>query len=288
MLPEKSEIPLTFHQTALSQRRNLLFVASSNQIHVWEPAGASQTLGTKPSMIITPVMKEPRAHGYIQPSSPHQINSILVDDLGREEVLLLVTDSGNVCGYRVEAVFSAMKRAAEKAKPRPLDGSEVDPFFIEHVGSSAWGLAIHKFARLIAVSANTGLVTVFAFALVNQALERTDETFGQLEDDDEPNEFNQTWLHIKTDEQFKQLQRLMPEKHRTRNIKLTYSGHFTNIPSVSFLNSDFDPNGMWMVSTDINDKTLVWKIWESLGPFNEYQLDHVAPKSATDVFLRDG
>ncbi|RDW83867.1 uncharacterized protein DSM5745_04193 [Aspergillus mulundensis] len=275
--------------TALSQRRNLLFVACSHQIYVWEPAGASQTLGNKPEMIIAPVMKEPQAGGYIRPTSPHEINSLLVDDLGREEVLLLVTDSGNVCGYRVEAIYSALKRAADNGKTRPLDGAEIDPFFIEYVGASAWGLAIHKFARLIAVSANTGDVTVFAFALVSPESDKVDDSFRQLEEVDNTNEYSQTWLHIRTAQQFRKLQQLMPKKHRTRNIKLTYSGHFTNIPSVGFLNTDFDPNGMWMVSTDIFNRTIVWKIWETLGPFNDYHLNNVAPWSIPeDAYLDDG
>ncbi|KAL4818303.1 hypothetical protein BDW67DRAFT_157691 [Aspergillus spinulosporus] len=275
--------------TALSQRRNLLFVACGYQIYVWEPAGASQILGSKPEMIITPVMKEPQATGYIRPASPHEINSILVDDLGREEVLLLATDSGNVCGYRVEAIHSTLKRAVDNEKARPLDGSEVDPFFIEYVGASAWGLAIHKFARLIGVSANTGYVTVFAFALVSPGSDKGDDLFRQLENADDATEYGQTWLHIRTEEQFKQLQQLMPEKHRTRNIKLTYSGHFTNIPSVGFLNTDFDPNGMWMVSTDIYNRTIVWNVWGSLSPFNEYHLNNVAPWSIPeDAYLDDG
>ncbi|KAL5047764.1 hypothetical protein BDW71DRAFT_196535 [Aspergillus fruticulosus] len=276
-------------RTALSQRRNLLFVACGHQIYVWEPAGASQTLGSKPEMIITPVMKAPQAAGYIRPTSPHEINSILVDDLGREEVLLLVTDSGNVCGYRVEAIYSSLKRAVDNGKTGPLDGSEVDPFFVEYVGASAWGLAIHKFARLIAVSANTGYVTVFAFALVSPGSDKGDDSFRQLEKADDTTECSQTWLHIRTEGQFRQLQQLMPGKHRTRNIKLTYSGHFTNIPSVGFLNTDFDPNGIWMVSTDIYNRTIVWNVWESLGPFNEYHLNNVAPWSIPeDAYLDDG
>ncbi|KAL4995870.1 hypothetical protein BDV10DRAFT_173784 [Aspergillus recurvatus] len=275
--------------TALSQRRNLLFVACGHQIYVWEPAGASQTLGSKPEMIITPVMKESQAAGYIRPTSPHEINSILVDDLGREEVLLLATDSGNVCGYRVEAIYSSLKRAVGNEKARPLGGSEVDPFFIEYVGASAWGLAIHKFARLIAISANTGYVTVFAFALVTPGSDNGDDSFCQLEKADDATEYSQTWLHIRTEGQFRQLQQLMPEKHRTRNIKLTYRGHFTNIPSVGFLNTDFDPNGTWMVSTDIYNRTIVWNVWESLGPFNEYHLNNVAPWSIPeDAYLDDG
>ncbi|KAE8354770.1 hypothetical protein BDV28DRAFT_146783 [Aspergillus coremiiformis] len=256
--------------TALSQRRNLLFVAYRHQIYVWEPAGSFQTLGSKPEMIITPVMKDPYSSGYISPSMPHAINNILVDDLGRDEVLLLVTDSGNICGYRVEAIFSALKRAAERKEQRPFDGCQVDPFFVEYVEASAWGLAIHKFSRLIAVTANTGHVTVFAFALVNPASGKGSDAGQSLEDEDSFTDYGQTWLEIRSDEQFKQLRRLTPAKHRKRNIRLTYTGHFTNIPSVSFLNCDLDPNGTWMVSTDIDNRLFVWKTWDSPGPFNIY------------------
>ncbi|PYH48174.1 uncharacterized protein BP01DRAFT_354016 [Aspergillus saccharolyticus JOP 1030-1] len=264
---------------ALSQRRNLLFVAYNHQIYVWQPVGFYQTLGNRPEMIITPVMREPYAEGYILPSSPHAINNILVEDLGREEVLLLVTDSGNVCGYRVEAVYSALKRAMKTNESRPIDGSQVDPFFAEYVEASAWGLAIHKFARLIAVTANTGLVTIFAFALVDSSSDKSSESDCGPEEADDLADYGQTWLHIKSGEQLAQLRQLMPHKHRTRNIRLTYTGHFANIPSVAFLNCDLDPNGMWMVSTDIDNKLLVWKTWESLGPFNVYHFNDVSFRS---------
>ncbi|PLB49408.1 hypothetical protein P170DRAFT_475705 [Aspergillus steynii IBT 23096] len=272
---------------ALSQRRNLLFVAYSHQIYVWEPAGSFQMLGSVPLMIITPVMKESSARGFISPNTPHAINNILVDDLGREEVLLLVTDSGNVCGYRTEAIFSALKRAADDEESRPLDGSQVDPFFVEYVEASAWGLAIHKFARLIAVSANTGLITVFAFALVNPASGGSSDSSQRLEEEDDLSDYGQTWLHITTPEQFVQLRHMMPEKHRTRNIKLTYTGHFANIPSVSFLNCDLDPNGNWMVSTDIDNKLLVWKIWDGLGAFNMYHFNDIGFRSFHDTLRND-
>ena len=223
-------------------------------------------------------MREPHGSGYIAPATPHAINNLLVDDLGREEVLLLVTDSGNVCGYRVEAIFSALKRAATNKEERPLDGSQVDPFFVEYVEASAWGLAIHKFARLIAVSANTGLITVFAFALVNPASGESSNSSYHPEDDDDVADYGQTWLEIKDKEQFAQLQHLMPDKHRTRNIKLTYTGHFANIPSVAFLNCDLDPNGNWMVSTDIDNKLLTWRVWDHLGPFSVSHFNDISFK----------
>ncbi|OJJ38410.1 hypothetical protein ASPWEDRAFT_734797 [Aspergillus wentii DTO 134E9] len=270
---------------ALSQRRNLLFVAYSHQIYVWEPSGSFQILGSKPEMIITPVMRSPHSGGYIMPHAPHAINNILVDDLGRDEVLLLATDSGNICGYRVEAIYSALERAAGGNQKRPLDGSHVDPFFVEYVDASAWGLAIHKFARLIAVSANTGLITVFAFALVNPVSEKHSDSF---EEEEDLTDYGQTWLHIKNNTQFMQLQHLMPENRRTRNIKLSYTGHFTNIPSVSFLNCDLDPNGKWMVSTDIDNKLIIWKIWESLErPFNVYHFNDVTFKPFPETLHND-
>lgn len=273
-------------KVALSHRRNLLFAAYSHQIYVWEPAGSSQVLGSRPEMIITPVMRNAHSQGYIAPNFPHAINNILLDDLGREEVLLLVTDSGNVCGYHVESIYSALKReeAQDRTHTRPLDGSQVDPFFVEYVEASAWGLAIHKFARLIAVTANTGLITVFAFALVNPGGGHAGSSSEPFEQSDVFTNDDQTWLEIKSSQQLEHLGRLRPNNHRTRNIKLTYTGHFTNIPSVSFLNCDLDPNGAWMASTDIDNKLIVWKVWDSLGPFHIYHFNDLPFHSFPDAW----
>lgn len=223
-------------------------------------------------MIITPVMKNPESVGYIAPYLPHAINNMLVGDLGLEEVLLVVTDSGNVCGYRVEAIFSALERAGQENVLRPLDDTLVYPFFIENVESSAWGLAIHKFSRQIAVSANTGLITVFAFALVDPGTEGkpdSDHTMGASDaaDDDQP------WYNVDNSARFLEMRNQMPDTYRMRNVRMTYTGHFTNIPSVSFLNCDLDPNGTWMLSTDIDNKLIVWKVWESLNPFNVFHFN---------------
>lgn len=215
---------------------------------------------------MTPVMKNPSSQGYIAPYFPHAINNILVGDLGLEEVLLLVTDSGNVCGYRVEAIYSALERAAQDNVTRPLTDPQVHPFFVENVKASAWGLAIHKFSRQIAVSSNTGLITVFAFALVSPGAENleSDHTMGgsSINDNDQP------WYTVNNSAKFLELRNQMPDTYRMRNVRMTYTGHFTNIPSISFLNCDVDPNGEWMLSTDIDNKLIVWKVWESLNPCN--------------------
>ncbi|KAJ9217044.1 hypothetical protein DTO166G4_1504 [Paecilomyces variotii] len=273
--------------TALSQRHNLLFVAYSHQIYVWEPAGPWQTLGAKPSMIITPVMKDPDAEGFINPDFPHAINNIMVDDLGRDEVLILVTDSGNVSGYHVEAVFSAIERASQDGPQRPIDGSNIEPFFTENVYASAWGLAIHKYARMIAVSANTGLITVFAFALVDPTKEADEDTDENLNFADGFNNYEQNWLDVQTQDEFLQFRRLMPDRYRSRNVRLTYSGHFTNIPCVSFLNCDLDPNGCWMVSTDIDNKLLLWKVWELQSPFQAVHLSDITAEPFPHTLRND-
>lgn len=225
-------------------------------------------------MIIHPVMKQPNAPGYIEPSRPHTINHILVDDLGVDEVLLLATDSGNVTGYNVEAIFSAINRSAQYGGARPFDAHEVKPFFAEHVHLSAWGLATHKFARLIAVSANTGVITVFAFALVDPVSEHdgsspiSPETSNTRGSDVLEN----TWVSIDSALSMEQLKKDIPN-HRTRNLRLTYKGHFDNIPCVSFANFELDPNALWMVSTDVVNQVIVWRVWDSLTPVKSTSYD---------------
>ncbi|KAN0077477.1 CRT10 domain containing protein [Elaphomyces granulatus] len=263
--------------TALSQRRNLLFVAYRHQIYVWEPAGSLQALGSKPEMIITPTLREPDAPGFIDEVFPHNINNVLVDDLGRDEILLLATDSGNVCAYYVESIFLALERAKLGDEPRPANGSHIEPFFSEFVDMSAWGLAIHKFARLIAVSANTGVITVFAFALVDSTCYSSDRSNTSEDLLDNYRCYRHNWLNINDSARFSKFRRLMPDRYRSRNTRLTYIGHHQHIPSVSFLNCELDPNGTWMVSTDIKNRVFIWRIWESLSPVNALDFNKSQP-----------
>ncbi|KAJ5778889.1 hypothetical protein N7457_006609 [Penicillium paradoxum] len=256
-------------RAALSQRHNLLFTAYEEDIYVWIPAGPQQLLGSQPEMIIHPVMKEPHAAGYIDPLKPHAINNLIVDDLGLDEVLLLATDSGNVTGYNVKAIFSAINRSAKSGHSRPFDTYEIKPFFAESVVLSAWGLTTHKFARLIAVSSNTGTITVFAFALVDVDSGGDDDSTSDTPESStlgNPGGLESTWVSIDTTALMEGMKKDIPN-HRTRNLRISYKGHFENIPCVSFANFGLDPNGLWMVSTDIRNRVFIWKVWESLVPF---------------------
>lgn len=236
-------------------------------------------------MIINPVAKCPDSMGYITPHFPHSINNMLVGDLGLEEVLVLVSDSGNVCGYRVEAVFSALQRAEQANLERPIGDADLTPFLVENVESSAWGLAIHKYARQIAVSANTGLITVFAFALAGPEPGDEPDSNNPVADSSlEDNDDDQTWIIADTGPKFAQMREEMRHIYRTQNVMMTYPGHFTNIPSVSFLNCDLDPNGKWMFSTDIDNKLIVWNVWESRSPVNVFHFNNTPSYTVPEVF----
>jgi hypothetical protein len=272
-------LPTPLHQTALSQRRNILFVAAAQEIHVWEPSGPYQYLGSVPEMMITPTMKV-NAPGYISPSVPNAINHLTVDELGRDEILLLATDSGNICAYNVERIYSVLERAKASGQRKPIK-EPVKPFFSEWVRASAWGLAVHKLARLIAVSANTGLITVFAFALVDPNTNDNDsDSQSNPELDEQPFDYAEqpNWQDITSKDQWERFKRLMPDRHRSINARITYRGHFTNIPSVGFLNCDLDSDGTWMLSTDIKNKLFLWNVWENnLRPCVSYNMNKLPP-----------
>lgn len=254
-------------QTALSQHRNLYFVAFLHQVYVYQPT--SSFVGVRPKLILTPSLKRPSAPGYISEYHPHAINHLVVGDLGHEEILLFATDSGNVCAYRTERIFSAIEQAEEEEWAKPEEsGNTVPCFFMDWVERSAWGLAIHKYARLIAVSANTSEITVWAFALTDRA----ESEHKHLETNPS---FMNDWIRMSTSAQFQSIGRLEPQQRRSRNIRITLHGHPNNIPCVGFLNSEVDRHGEWLVSTDITNKLFVWRIWESPLPVFGWNLNPV-------------
>jgi hypothetical protein len=248
--------------TALSQRYNLYFVALETSIQVYQPKFPFQTLGEKPSLTIPPTLAEPNAQGYIDARQSHTINHIIVGDLGTEEILLVATDSGNVVAYHTKAIRDAIEKDPYKySADARSDFVGVRAFFSHWVYESAWGLAIHKEARMIAVSANTpyytpaqddhAKITVFAFALTGQAGSASrrdgDDVHTSLENLEwkawEPNPC-EPWLG-----------------DRSHNYKTVLSGHIDNIPNISFVNSSHDRDGSWLLSTDIGGRMKLWHIW---------------------------
>ena len=84
--------------------------------------------------------------------------------------MLAACDDGDVVGYQMSAIQRAVEKAATDAASGNVDQSNPPRvFFHENVRKSAWGLAVHREARMIAISANTSQVTVIAFALADKA-----------------------------------------------------------------------------------------------------------------------
>ncbi|EUC43178.1 hypothetical protein COCMIDRAFT_38851 [Bipolaris oryzae ATCC 44560] len=152
--------------TAFSQRHNLYFLAATDILHVYQPGFPDQSLTKEPSLALHPPQTGHRGQG-IDPWEPHSINRVLVEYLGNEEILLVTCDDGDVIGYRTEVIYRALQRQSDQDEPASED--DVHIFLHQNVGASAWGLAVHREARIIAISANTYRITVIAYALPSKS-----------------------------------------------------------------------------------------------------------------------
>jgi len=191
-----------------------------------------------------------RRRGYIDPSHPHAINHLIVGDLGNDEILLLACDDGDVVAFRIRSIRQATQRDVDGGV---CLGPGLDAFFVENVGLSAWGLAIHKEARLIAVSANTQEITIYAFALQHGS--SSDSDFDTEDDATFVRALQQNAKWNAVEEPYD------PELRFSRNLIIRLTGHYTNIPSIAFDNSETDPDGRFLASTDIAGQTFVWDVW---------------------------
>lgn len=266
-LPPPSFSAWRCNLTALSQKHNLYFVATVESIAVFLPDFPYQKLGTKPALVMTPSLANQNAKGYINEESPHAINHLLVGDLGNEEILLVARDSGNIDAYHTRAIRDAINKEPYKfSKDGHADFVGLRAFFSQWVHRSAWGLAIHKEARMIAVSANRdprfnaedpyAKITVFAFALSNA---REVEAANEDTEEQESSEIDAEWRTWRPDS-VPWDQRTPPRNH---NYKIVLDmGHHNNIPSISFSNTTEDQVGMWLFSTDIEGDMIAWNVWK--------------------------
>jgi hypothetical protein len=211
---------------------NLYFVACNDTIHVHQPTFPDQSLSDEPP-VLHPPTTSPGLNGYIDDRSPHSINRLHVAFLGREEIVLVACDDGDVIGYRVQEIQRAVEKHNHSKMNQDSPVEDIDNlvrvFLHRNVGQSAWGLAVHREARIIAISANTRQVTVIAYALVGSPDENID-----IETPDFP-------------------------YPRRRDHTLTCTAG-SNIPSVSFDNTGCDPAGKWMFSSSIDGKSLLWNL----------------------------
>src|SRR5437773_4634233 len=102
-----------------------------------------------------------------------------------------------------------------------------------YVGLSAWGLAVHKEARMIAVSTNEHKVHIFAYALSTSATNANDPKYksarAMLEMDWSPCSQGDFLVPRNSDRNRGQNPLL-----RSKNLWFALCHHETNIPTLSF------------------------------------------------------
>lgn len=271
----------------MSQYRNLLFVAYVDEVYVYTPGFPEQTITIKPKLVIDLPRSRPGLRGYLDPSRPHAINHLIVGDIGNEEILVVACDDGDVISYTVRSICLAIDEGAKTVfAPDPYEDHKlkryrqsgwinlilpvVDPhrtpgfrvlaaWFHENVGASAWGLATHKRAKLLAVSSNTKEINIFAPSLWQDSLPERQGN-GNM---DWNRAFRSTSSPSETMERYTawKTRNLIAQKDRSLGRKVTLLGHMAHIPNIAFFDNDLDPDGSYLASTDIDGCTLVWDIW---------------------------
>ncbi|KAI0175651.1 hypothetical protein GGR52DRAFT_537613 [Hypoxylon sp. FL1284] len=250
--------------TALSQVHNIYMVAYRNSIMVSRPSSCvTSAFAVFPTLVLDPPASEASQEvgGYMDTEFPHQVNRLIVGDLGHEEILLLAYDDGDIIAYYTRHIESEMQRCEEggrRAKILP------QPFFHENVGMTAWGLAVHKESRLIAASCNLSNVSVFAFALAGESYEHDKETY--------PAKFFTTiWkdaygdmtaepadCEFLSESKASSLESIVHRRDINWRIVLQTSGD--NIPNISF-SDDEDGKADKIVAVDIMGDLWIMDIW---------------------------
>ena len=220
--------------TALSQTRNLFFIAFLDYICVYTPDFPDQVVAGEPAGWIKLRASQAHLKGYIDEQSPQTANYITIKQFGDEEILLATCDSGDVIGYHVRAIEKALPQS-----PSPVTDTRsrhfyrdrsrqlfISPFFHENVGLSAWGVDVHSSARLIAVSSNTHNIIIFSFAL-SSSVEGEMEMLDRVELPDHMQSFSR--LSSKWTAR-------LDIRSRDENLVWALLGHTDNIPHVSFFN----------------------------------------------------
>ncbi|KAH6853408.1 hypothetical protein B0I37DRAFT_5949 [Chaetomium sp. MPI-CAGE-AT-0009] len=241
--------------TALSQRYNLYFAAYQDRIYVYRPRRAGPQILPPPALILHPQPSKwaERCHGVLDPRFPHQVNHLIVGNLGNFEILLLTYDDGDTIAYYTHNIVHNIKESSGHTRsPGPSStphGTHPKPFFHENVGESAWGLAVHEQSRLIAVSSNLHEVTVFAFAL-----ERPNNTTPRF------SEQNIDPVHADCGHSALGLQRHFQSRSRSWRIVLPLGNGGSNVPNVSFLDDEMG-DAEKVVAIDIAGAVWFLDIW---------------------------
>ena len=204
-------------------------MAEHDQILVFRPCFPTQKLSELLYKWRLPV-SAPDLQGYIDPQHPHAVNSMLIAKLGTQEVLVCACDDGDFILY-----YTHFLREISITKDYKFDADhhlKSRPLMIGNVKRSAWGIAIHTNARILAVSCNTHEVSVFKFALTDDAVLYNDP--------------QKEWQY----------------PGRSKDDLHVFKSHLANVPNISFFNSDLDKEGRYLVSTDLTGVIILWDLRE--------------------------
>lgn len=170
------------------------------------------------------------------------INHIITGFLGEEEILLICTDKGDVFAHYTKVIASQVfDRAQQRTNPADCPSS-FEPFFQENVGKSAWGLAIHRRSRLMAVSSNRWEVTVFAPALTKPPM-----------------------VPEKRAAKMSEVEKTVRDRKKNMRIVIGMPAASHNMPNICFLD---DEQGFAekVGGTDIDGHTWIADIWKPRTP----------------------
>ncbi|KAK5109252.1 hypothetical protein LTR62_007234 [Meristemomyces frigidus] len=218
--------PWRCNLTALSQEHNLYFIAYGRDIHVYVPQFPSQAISETPVLILPSQPSQPGLYGHLDPREPHTINAVLVQRLGNDEVIATVRDDGDVEAVLLRHVVQAVARRADSGPGAfGLVAEEIRPIFQSNVGVSAWGLAIHTQARILACSSNAHEIRIFKFGLLQEQEGGDDAEAGPADGNLDGRKMDVTQKVLNGD---------------------------ANIPHIAFCNTGDDPEGRWLLTTDIS------------------------------------
>jgi hypothetical protein len=218
--------------TCLSQTRNIYFVAYGDEIYAYRPSFPAQRIDGKRVFRWVPAPTgSDRNTQRATSRHAHGINRMLVSEFGEDEVISTAHDEGDY----IVATVKSVARAIGAVERGDISEHEAAIKYIRYVhrsnvGDSAWGLATHKQARLLAVSANHPKIFVYIPALVRQAGATTEVNVSRMLD-----------------------------------RQMSLSGHENNVPSIAFCNTGADPDGQYLISTDIDGSIMIWDIWKRQG-----------------------
>ncbi|KAL8672630.1 MAG: hypothetical protein Q9168_002906 [Polycauliona sp. 1 TL-2023] len=249
--------PFRNNLVAFSQYYNLCFVAAQDHILVHSPMSLrGRLLGPRSYF---PVHRSgANLRGYIDPVHPHAINHLVVADLGHEELVIVATDDGDVVAYTTRSIRNDIHVRMRGYRACRLFCTTVKPYYIRNCGASAWGLAVHGAARMIAVSCNSHDIYVIAFALGRSSSDTPDDEI----------DWEDISSHLQPSLDDEEPMRREPSpSDRSQDQWIVLSSHQANIPNIAFYNPyDPDVNNVFLASTDIHGSTIVWDVWKK-APF---------------------